>query len=67
MTNLKCLKNGLEEQSSIPTKDSHTVKLRQVIDTEEGDMKEQVLVLHRLAQHLRTKRFAPGAFAFRKD
>lgn len=37
-----------------------------VIDTEEGDMKEQVLVLHRLAQQLRTKRFATGAFAFEK-
>jgi ribonuclease R len=39
---------------------------QQVIDTEEGDMKEQVLVLHRLAQQLRTKRFASGAFAFEK-
>ena len=37
-----------------------------VIDTGEGDMKEQVLVLHRLAQQLRTKRFASGAFAFDK-
>lgn len=37
-----------------------------VIDTEEGDMKEQVNVLHRLAQQLRTKRFASGAFAFEK-
>ena len=37
-----------------------------VIDTEEGDMKEQVKVLHRLAQQLRTKRFASGAFAFEK-
>ena len=39
---------------------------QQVIDTGEGDMKEQVLVLHRLAQQLRTKRFASGAFAFEK-
>jgi ribonuclease R len=37
-----------------------------VIDTEEGDMKEEVLLLHRLAQQLRTKRFASGAFAFEK-
>jgi len=39
---------------------------QQVIDTGEGDMKDQVLVLHRLAQQLRTKRFASGAFAFEK-
>ena len=39
---------------------------QQVIDTGEGDMKEQVLLLHRLAQQLRTKRFASGAFAFEK-
>ena len=37
-----------------------------VIDTEKGDMKEQVLVLHDLAQHLRKKRFAAGAFDFEK-
>ncbi len=29
-------------------------------------MKDEVLVLHRLAQQLRTKRFASGAFAFEK-
>ncbi len=39
---------------------------QQVIDTEDGDMKEQVLLLHKLAQQLRTKRFATGAFAFEK-
>lgn len=39
---------------------------QKVIDTEEGDLKEQVLVLHRLAQNLRTKRFSQGAFAFEK-
>ena len=39
---------------------------QQVIDTGEGDMKDQVLVLHKLAQQLRTKRFAAGAFAFEK-
>ncbi len=37
-----------------------------VIDTGDGDMKDEVLVLHRLAQQLRTKRFAAGAFAFEK-
>ena len=37
-----------------------------VIDTGEGDMKEQILVLHRLAQQLRTKRYAAGAFAFER-
>ena len=39
---------------------------QKVIDTGDGDMKEQVLVLHRLAQQLRTKRFSSGAFAFDK-
>ncbi len=39
---------------------------QQVIDTGEGDMKEQVLILHKLAQQLRTKRFATGAFNFEK-
>ncbi len=39
---------------------------QQVIDTGDGDMKEEVLLLHRLAQQLRTKRFATGAFAFEK-
>jgi len=37
-----------------------------VIDNEEGEMKEEILLLHRLAQQLRTKRFASGAFAFEK-
>jgi len=39
---------------------------QKVIDTGEGDMKEQITLLHRLAQQLRTKRFATGAFAFEK-
>jgi len=39
---------------------------QQVIDSGEGDMKEEVLLLHRLAQQLRTKRFSAGAFAFEK-
>jgi len=37
-----------------------------VIDTGEGPMKEQVLVLHKLAQQLRKKRFASGSFEFEK-
>ncbi len=39
---------------------------QEVIDTGEGDMKEQVTVLHRLAQQMRKKRFAAGAFSFEK-
>lgn len=37
-----------------------------VIDTGQGDMKDQVQVLHKLAQQLRKKRFAAGAFSFEK-
>jgi len=37
-----------------------------VIDTGEGDMKDQILVLHNLAQQLRTKRMVAGAFSFEK-
>jgi ribonuclease R len=37
-----------------------------VIDTGEGEMKDQILVLHKLAQQLRTKRFAFGAFSFER-
>jgi ribonuclease R len=39
---------------------------QQVIDTGDGDMKDQVLLLHRLARELRTKRFATGSFNFEK-
>jgi ribonuclease R len=39
---------------------------QEVIDTGEGDMKEQILLLHKLAQQLRTKRFSAGAFYFEK-
>jgi ribonuclease R len=39
---------------------------QEVIDTGEGAMKEQVLVLHKLAQQLRTRRFSAGSFAFEK-
>lgn len=39
---------------------------QKVIDTGEGDMKEQILTLHNLAQLLRSKRFASGSFAFER-
>jgi ribonuclease R len=39
---------------------------QEVIDTGTGDMQEQVLILHRLAQQLRVKRFAAGAFGFER-
>lgn len=39
---------------------------QQVIDTGEGDMKEQLLTLNSLAQALRSKRFASGSFAFER-
>ncbi len=39
---------------------------QEVIDTGKGEMKDQVLLLHKLAQQLRTKRFSSGAFAFEK-
>jgi ribonuclease R len=39
---------------------------QKVIDTGTGDMNDQVAVLHRLAQQLRTKRFSAGAFSFEK-
>ena len=38
-----------------------------VIDTGEGDMKDQLLLLHDLAQKLRSKRFAYGAFSFERE
>jgi len=39
---------------------------QKVIDTGEGDMKEEILLLHKLAQQLRMKRFSAGAFSFEK-
>jgi ribonuclease R len=42
------------------------IEAQEVIDAGEGTMKEQVLLLHKLAQQLRTKRFLTGAFAFEK-
>jgi len=38
-----------------------------IIETGEGDMKEQVLKLHQLAQLLRKKRYANGAINFERD
>ena len=38
-----------------------------VIDTGEGDMKDSILLLHDLAQKLRAKRFAYGAFSFERS
>jgi ribonuclease R len=40
---------------------------QEVIDKGEGDMKDQIVVLHRLAQQLRSKRFAYGAFSFERE
>lgn len=37
-----------------------------VIDTGEGDMKDQLLPLNNLAQQLRSRRFALGAFSFER-
>jgi ribonuclease R len=42
------------------------MEAQKVIDTGEGDMKEQLLTLHNLAQSLRAKRFATGSFAFER-
>jgi ribonuclease R len=39
---------------------------QEVINTATGDMSEQVAVLHRLAQQLRVRRFAAGAFGFER-
>ena len=37
---------------------------QQVIETGEGDMKEEILTMHRLAQTLRKERYRKGAIAF---
>ncbi len=39
---------------------------QKVIDTGDGEMKEQLLTLHNLAQMLRSRRFASGSFAFER-
>ncbi|TFH48700.1 MAG: ribonuclease R, partial [Bacteroidia bacterium] len=39
---------------------------QKVIDTGEGDIKEEVLTLHNLAQKLRERRFLSGSFAFER-
>lgn len=38
-----------------------------IIETEEGDMKEEILTLDRLAKILRTQRFSKGAIAFERS
>lgn len=38
-----------------------------VIDTGEGDMREEILTLHTLAQKLRAQRFKNGSIAFERD
>ncbi len=40
---------------------------QKVIDTEEGDLKDEILVLHKIAVQLREKRFEAGAFSFEKS
>ena len=42
------------------------VEAQKVIDTEKGEMVEQIMVLHSLAQKLRSRRFALGAFDFER-
>ncbi|HUW91866.1 MAG TPA: ribonuclease R, partial [Bacteroidales bacterium] len=39
---------------------------QKVIDTGDGDMKDEVLTLHNLAQKLRERRFSSGSFAFER-
>jgi ribonuclease R len=39
---------------------------QEVIDTDSGDMNEQVQILHRLSRMLRDRRFAAGAFGFER-
>jgi ribonuclease R len=38
-----------------------------VIETKQGDMKEEILTLHNLAQQLRAQRFKAGAIAFDRE
>jgi ribonuclease R len=40
---------------------------QKVIDTGEGDFKDEILVLHRLAQQLRKERFGKGSVGFERD
>lgn len=39
---------------------------QKVIDTGDGDLKDEVMTLHNLAQKLREKRFSSGSFAFER-
>jgi len=41
-------------------------EVQEIIDREEGELKDQILLLHGLAQKLRERRFAMGAFYFDK-
>lgn len=40
---------------------------QRVIETGEGDMREEILTLHRLAQRMRAERFRHGSIAFERD
>lgn len=40
---------------------------QEIIETEEGDMKEEILTLDRLAKIIRAQRFAKGAIAFERS
>jgi ribonuclease R len=40
---------------------------QKIIDSEEGDMKDEILVLHGLAQKLRSERFKKGSISFERD
>jgi len=40
---------------------------QEVIETGEGDLKDEILSLHNLAQKLRAKRFGNGSIAFERD
>ena len=40
---------------------------QQVIDTGQGDMKDEIVILHQLAQKLRNERFKKGSISFERD
>lgn len=42
-------------------------KAQEIIDTEEGDMKQEILMLNQLAKKLRKRRFKKGSIAFDRD
>jgi len=41
-------------------------EVQEIIDKGEGELRDEILVLHKLAQNLRTRRYAGGAFSFEK-